>query len=162
MDMTITRELITTTKAMNIRNVLITALMMLLMGCESSECDRYRKFVEEKDRYDELVAWADNSIFFHAIRSENIEGFGLAGPGRDRLVLGGGINYQPPSLPDVEIRLIGSDPRNPIAVFLGRSSYKGLIIGRGDVSGAIVRSSVQPDELLAKKERVALVCRPFR
>lgn len=151
-----------TTKATVINRLVIVAILVLLAGCESIECGRYREFVEEKKRYDELIDWADKTVFSRTIGEKDVRDLGLVGPGRKRLVAKGAIDYQPPSLPAVEIRLIGKDPYNPDAVFLGEASFKGLIVARGDVSGVISYSSILPDEVLLKKARVALVCRPFR
>ncbi|MBL8297790.1 MAG: hypothetical protein JNN30_05510 [Rhodanobacteraceae bacterium] len=150
------------TGAAAVNRFVIVALLVLLAGCESIECGRYREFIEEKDRYDALIDWADKTIFSRSIREEDVRDLGLVGPGRKRLRGKGAINYQPPSLPAVEIRLIGKDLYNPDAVFLGEASFKGLIVARGDVADAISYSSILPDEVLLKKARVALVCRPFR
>jgi hypothetical protein len=152
----------TTTKTQMHRLLCVAALFAFLTGCESFECGRYRGFVENNEKYNELVEWADSKIFARAIVAEDVAHFGLVGPGRRRLQGRGGRSYQPPSLIDVEIRLIGEDPYNPNAIFLGRSSFKGLIVSRGEVDAVIPLSSVQPDEVLSKNGRAALICRPFR
>jgi hypothetical protein len=54
---------VTTTKAAAAKGFFAALTMVLLAGCESVECDRYRGLVEDNDKYSEAIAWADASIF---------------------------------------------------------------------------------------------------
>lgn len=139
-----------------------------LSGCSRTECDSYRELVEDSERHAKIVAWADSAIFSREFQREELFSGRMAGPGNvavrmdaaglpkpDSEALSTNI---PQSVLSVEVRLIGSDRSNPVGIFIGQSSYRGVIIGRSSLDDVLVPARVEPHAVEARRGRVGLVC----
>lgn len=140
----------------------LAAILLMLSGCERIECGTYRPYVADIKKNAEIEEWADKLFFAKSVDKNDITGSGLVGPGRWALSARSSAEYEFPALSSREIRLIGKDPENPDAVFLGLSAFKGLIVARNDIVGVLPSQSILPDEVLGIRGRTALVCRPYR
>lgn len=148
------------------RKVGITLWLVLLSGCAGAECDRYAEVVASASEVHEIQAWSDSKIFSVRVRQDGLVSGGLVGPGKwrarasvvatlptalfERHLLAGG--------PTLQVRLLGDDPSVPDAIFIGRKSFLGLIVARGQLSEAVKRLGISPQYISATNDRVAVLC----
>ena len=139
----------------------------LLSGCSTAECGWQSKFVDSDSSHEFIIQWADAEVFSRKYSSEDVFGGRLAGPGRVALRINKlGIplpeHELSPTLPrsafNIEVRLIGDDINDPIGVFFGQSSYRGVIIAKSSIEDAVNAGKIELAALSARRGRVGLVC----
>ena len=143
--------------------------MLTLTACRSMECGHYEVFVEDSAEHRELVQWADATVFATPLSSRDLVPTFMAGPGKFRIR---SIAEKPLSLPPAlaefkhwlgggppEIQLMGDDKTSPVAVFIGKKSYRGLVVARSDIGAAIGADKPGAEKDIWKVgNRVAVLC----
>lgn len=119
---------------------------LVVSGCTHPECAQYSSFVDSIEARDELLTWADTEIFSKKLLEGDLSGSILLGPGKRKIksVRGRTLDL-PHSLYELpfsvalsgrspDVLILGEDVSNPVAIFIGRVSYRGLIISRNDIA----------------------------
>lgn len=150
-----------------LRRLCFLLFAALLSGCASVECGWQSKFVDNDSSHDAILQWADSEIFSRKFSSEQVFGGRMAGPGNTALRIHK-IGIQLPSeqltptipvdILNFEVRLIGSNLSDPLGVFIGQSSYRGIIIARNNLADTATAGRLSIKALSGQRGRVALVC----
>lgn len=142
---------------MKTANFLPLLLVSFLSGCSSSDCLRYEKYVNHREDNAEITQWADKEIFQKKLGNEDLGTGFLAGPGKGTIMGHGREALKKLGLGAEEVWWIGPDQHFPDGIFVGRSSYNGLIIAKRSIADLESASgySLKDDKQL---NRVALIC----
>ena len=123
-------------------------------GCSGAACSQYETFVRDQQRYEEIVAWADENVFSRAFSKDDLWVGHLSGPGRWGAVSIERSSLKPPSgLQEDEIRLIGREKFQAHAVFVGGSSYRGVVIVRTTFDECSSATEVERGAFFATREQ---------
>lgn len=150
---------------------MLAAASLTISGCNHPECAQYSPFVSSDEIRDRLLNWVDSEIFSQTLLQSDLSGSVLLGPGKNRIQSIQGHELDLPrflyELPfstafsgrAPQILLLGEDSSKPIAIFIGRVSFRGLIVSRDQISPTLQRLSLnQKRDFLAIGSRVAIMC----
>lgn len=128
-------------------------------GCSGAACSEYETFVQDQQRYDEIVAWADENVFNRSFSKGDLWVGHLSGPGRWGAVSIERSALKPPSgLEENEIRLVGRERFQAHAVFVGGSSFQGVVIVRTTFDELSSATELKREAFSATKGRVGIIC----
>lgn len=142
-------------------------LMATLSGCASVECDQYRHLLSDDSARKEVVGWANENFFENEILSSDIIPGGLVGPGKWRVRPDGRLSSLPKSLNSIigsiadlplDVRLLGSDHLHPDAIFIGRKSFRGLLISKSGMQSTLKELEFSDRDIIASENRLAILC----
>ncbi len=154
---TITTE-ITENSDMAIRNILIV-FTFLLSGCAEMGCGGLQDIVVSEENNAKIAAWADERIFSRELPIDKIMSGGFVGPGRRKIAPT--FVLATPVTNFSEVRLIGENTAHPAAVFLAKGAYRGVMVSRhNDIDSVLKSEGIVSDEIFAKSQRLAAICRP--
>ncbi len=143
---------------MTIRNILFASIF-LLSGCTEFDCGGLEGIVQNEKSYAEITKWADENFFSHEVPDDQLASGGFVGPGRRRIV--STLSPATPVTSFSEIRTIGINSTHPDAIFLAKGAYRGVLVSRNDdVEDVLKSEGIIPDEVHAKNQRIAAICRP--
>lgn len=151
------------------RNCMALVLSAIfLCGCAEAECNQYRSAIEDEKLRQDILEWADGAFFEIAIKPDEIVSGGLIGPGDWRVRSREILARLPVGISSgswfsegraLEVRLLGENPLSPHAVFLGRKSYKGLVISKGEIISTLKELEFRIDrDVQAPSGRLAILC----
>ena len=153
--------------------IFIMATTLNMSACAHPECSQYYPFVEAGAARNSILNWADSEIFAKDLASAEVSGTVLLGPGRRRVrSVAGSILELPRQLEDgyfsklVPIRepqvlALGEDKAHPVAIFIGRASYRGLVVSRKEMLGTLHELDMNIERnFLVISDRVAIMCYP--
>jgi hypothetical protein len=134
-------------------------MSMSLAGCYEYECGKYADLIEDPGRNEILSSWSDSEFFSKNFIKSDLNIGRLVGPGRS----GAFSNIHYPlddfgQISDLEFRPLGKDPLNPNAVFIGVSSFRGLIVARTSLPEDLKASGISMDAIEVKKGRIGMIC----
>lgn len=136
------------------RLILIISAAFFLTSCKQVECGKYYKYVDDMKSRQEILSWADSNIF--SLHNPPPLGSGrLVGPGRRAIK---GLDAAPGDLAGDEVRLLGLDAHGISGVFIGRHSFRGILIAREENSQYLEAAGVDGSLLEKTSERVAVMC----
>lgn len=135
----------------------VTAIFAL-SGCREIECGRYFDLTSDDVSRAQLVAWADREIFTKQIDQDAIGLGHLVGPGRRAIKLGRLGVVSPDGLEGDEVRVIAQDRIGVSSFFVGRHSYRGIIVARDEVSSITATLGIPERDVKIEDGRVAVVC----
>ncbi len=113
-----------------------------LCGCRSSVCEvQFTPILASSTLSKGLAEWADESIFSRVFDESELVAGRLAGPGSfaapmNKLAIEFPIAILGGRMPDNEVRLLYSKERTLVAVFIGQSSYNGILVAKDSVESA--------------------------
>lgn len=145
------------------------ALVLSASGCRQLECGQYEAFVDDTPQHRELLQWADATIFATPLAARDLVPSFLAGPGSYRIrSLAEKPLQLPPALANFrhwlgggppEVQLMGEDKTLPAAIFIGKKSYRGVVVARADIGAAVGADKPGGKENIWKmRDRVAIIC----
>ena len=150
---------------------LLAAAGLFFCGCTHPECAQYAPYVHSEESRDKLLTWVDKEIFSKSLLETDLSGSVLLGPGKNRIrsVQGEGLSlpgfFSELSFSKVftgrapQVLLLGEDLSKPIAIFIGRVSYRGLIVSREEISPTLRQLSLyEKRDFSSVGNRVAIMC----
>jgi len=146
----------------------VAFLIVSLLGCAEIECNNYSYLLEHGELREELIIWANGSIFDLQLESKQVDSGGLVGPGVWRIFDARILRLVPDRASSgvwfsgnrpLEVRLLGDNPFSPEAVFLGRKAYQGIIISKSKFADTMVRLNFRVDrDVRAVSENIGILC----
>lgn len=144
------------------RLIVCAAFAVMLVSCRAIGCDAYYPYVTDDETSRELIEWAEVEIFSRDFSKEDFSLGRLVGPGRNGAFEPDSIGATFPGLIEDEIRPIGPDPMHPSGIFIGRMSYRGIIVARTSLNQMLEEANYTSADFLAENGKVALICADAR
>lgn len=139
--------------------IFVFASIFLLSGCTEIDCGGLEGIVLNEKNNTEIVAWAEDNFFSHEIPGDQLASGGFVGPGRRKIA--SALAPATPTTSFSEIRLIGKNAALPDAIFLAKGAYRGVLVSRHDDVEDILKSEgIISEEIHARSQRLAAICRP--
>lgn len=147
---------------------LLALVCVVCSGCVPADCESYRTSIEKENVRERIESIADTYIFSDSLAMADITSGGLVGPGEWRLrnstELAHDLEFLRPKEfiskgPSFQIRLLGDKIESPDAIFIGLKSYRGLIVGRGEIEKVIQDLKFRADrDIYYSSGRIAVIC----
>lgn len=129
----------------------------------SGGCERYERYLKDEKSHARLLDWADKAIFSREFHRSQVWVGNAVGPGRLGAYRPDNANLALPEAFDgAEVRPLGKNLEHPVGIFVGHSSYCGLMIARGDLDQMLADAGLALRESDQRLDRVALICAPPR
>ena len=128
---------------------------------ERMACGKYLSVLEDPDRVDALVSWADAEVFSRTFSDADFRIGHFSGPGYASLTFDrrAGALRLPDGLPsDLEVRIVNQSEGRILTIFLGGGRYRGLLVARDDWNASIDGRRLKEQMITARVGRVGLVC----
>jgi len=145
---------------MIIRIIIYFSILFVLAGCKQIECGKFSEIIDSNSKKDELTKWADRNVFRKTFDSSGYNQLGkLSGPGlrgsfrKDSLTDG-----LPIWLHGYEVRPLGSNLIRPEGIFIGSSSFRGIVVAREDMLDLFITARFSESGFAKIDGRIAVMC----
>lgn len=137
---------------------LLVLTVTLCLGCRKVECYSYRPILASDDLSKDLAEWADSEIFSRKFVKTELSSGRLAGPGSYAVPKRKFGLHLPSYVIDGEVRPLFSKSGSVVAVFIGNTSYNGVIIAKESIDSAYRDLDFTKGPEDEVNGRVTLVC----
>lgn len=143
--------------------VAFASVLMAASACGGPSCTDYGRIVNDEERRARLLEWADAHVFSREFSEGDFNMGLLVGPGRSGAFSRDTFaSHVPGFIVGYEIRPLGQDRRRPEGLFLGRSSFSGVIVSRGEMNALLLETGFAEGGFEATADRLGAICHDER